>query len=203
MNENCPLFTAHCSLLTAHCSLLTVHCFKEEKLMRLGKDLIGKPVYSMTDGRLLGTVKDLYLDQDLELLTGIYMGSEGLIKRKSLLIPRRSIMVFGIDAMLSKSSDVVTDDEQAEEAEHWLRREDLQKREIDTPGGTKVGTIGDILLDGEARIIGFSLGKVFVEGPVADSRRILKGAIVDTGRDDGTMTVDLSKAEQPEADKEG
>jgi sporulation protein YlmC with PRC-barrel domain len=112
-------------------------------------------------------------------------------------------MVFGIDAMLSKSSDVVTDDEQAEEAEHWLRREDLQKREIDTPGGTKVGTIGDILLDGEARIIGFSLGKVFVEGPVADSRRILKGAIVDTGRDDGTMTVDLSKAEQPEADKEG
>jgi uncharacterized protein YrrD len=171
--------------------------------MRLGKDLIGKPVYSMTDGRLLGTVKDLYLDPDLELLTGIYMGSEGLIKRKSLLIPRRSIMVFGIDAMLSKSSDVVTDDEQAEEAEHWLRREDLQKREIDTPGGTKVGTIGDILLDGEARIIGFSLGKVFVEGPVADSRRILKGAIVDTGRDDGTMTVDLSKAEQPEADKEG
>jgi sporulation protein YlmC with PRC-barrel domain len=157
----------------------------------------------MTDGRLLGTVKDLYLDPDLELLTGIYMGSEGLIKRKSLLIPRRSIMVFGIDAMLSKSSDVVTDDEQAEEAEHWLRREDLQKREIDTPGGTKVGTIGDILLDGEARIIGFSLGKVFVEGPVADSRRILKGAIVDTGRDDGTMTVDLSKAEQPEADKEG
>jgi uncharacterized protein YrrD len=188
---------------TVHCSLLTVHCFKEEKLMRLGKDLIGKPVYSMTDGRLLGTVKDLYLDPDLELLTGIYMGSEGLIKRKSLLIPRRSIMVFGIDAMLSKSSDVVTDDEQAEEAEHWLRREDLQKREIDTPGGTKVGTIGDILLDGEARIIGFSLGKVFVEGPVADSRRILKGAIVDTGRDDGTMTVDLSKAEQPEADKEG
>jgi uncharacterized protein YrrD len=170
----------------------------EEHFMRLGKDLIGKPIYSMTDGRLLGSVKDLYLDQDLELLTGIYLGSEGLLKRKALLIARRSIMVFGVDAILAKSSDVVTDDEQAEEAEHWLRREDLQKREIDTPGGTKVGTIGDILLDGEARIIGFSLGKVFVEGPVAESRRIMKGAIEDTGRDDGTMTVDLTKAEQTE-----
>lgn len=164
--------------------------------MRLGKDLIGKPVYSMTDGRLLGSVKDVYLDKDLEMLVGVYLGSEGLIKRKSLLITRRNVMVFGIDAILAKASDVVTDDEEAKEAEHWLRREDLQKREIDTPGGTKVGSIGDILLDEEARIIGFSLGKVFVEGPVAESRRILKGAIVDTGRDDGVMTVDLSKAEQ-------
>lgn len=166
--------------------------------MRLGKDLIGKPIYSMSDGRLLGSVKDLYLDQDLELLTGIYLGSEGLLKRKALLIARRSIMVFGVDAILTKSSDVVTDEDDAEEAKFWLRREDLQKRDIDTPGGTKVGTIGDILLDGEARIIGFSLGKVFVEGPVAESRRIMKGAIEDTGRDDGVMTVDLSKAEQTE-----
>ncbi len=164
--------------------------------MRLGKDLIGKPIYSMTDGRLLGSVKDLYLDKDLELMTGVYVGSEGLIKRKALLITRRNISVFGIDAILAKSSDVVTDDDQADEAKHWLRRDDLQKREIDTPGGTKVGSIGDILLDEEAHIVGFSLGKVFVEGPVAESRRILKGAIIDTGRDDGVMTVDLSKAEQ-------
>ena len=164
--------------------------------MRLGKDLIGKPIYSMTDGRLLGSVKDVYLDKDLEMLNGIYLGSEGLIKRKALVISRRNVMVFGIDAILAKSSDVVTDDEEAEEVEHWLRREDLQKREIDTPGGTKVGSIGDILLDEEARVVGFSLGKVFVEGPVAESRRILKGAIIDTGRDDGVMTVDLSKAEQ-------
>jgi uncharacterized protein YrrD len=164
--------------------------------MRLGKDLIGKPIYSMTDGRLLGSVKDLYLDKDLELLTGIYLGSEGLIKRKSLLITRRNVNVFCIDAILAKASDVVTDDDEAKEAEHWLRREDLQKREIDTPGGTKVGSIGDILLDEEAHVVGFSLGKVFVEGPVAESRRILKGAIIDTGRDDGVMTVDLSKAEE-------
>jgi len=55
-------------------------------------------------------------------------------------------------------------------------------------------------LDGEARITGFSLGKVFVEGPVAESRRIMKGAVVDTGRDDGVMTVDLSKAEQTDSE---
>ena len=167
--------------------------------MRLGKDLIGKPIYSITDGRLLGSVKDLYLDQDLELLTGIYVGSEGLIKRKSLFVARRNIIVFGVDAILAKSSDVVTDDEATNEAEQWLRREELQKRGIDTPGGTKVGTIGDVLLDAEARINGFTLGKVFVEGPVAESRRIMKGAVIDTGRDDGVMTVDLSKAEQTDA----
>ena len=170
--------------------------------MRLGKELIGKPVYSMTDGRLLGNVKDLYIDKDLELLNGVYLGSEGLINRKPLLIARRNIQVFGIDAILAKSSDVVTDDDEAVEVEHWLRREDLQKREIDTPGGTKVGTIGDILLDEEAKIVGFSLGRVFVEGPVAKNRMIMKAAVLDTGRDDGVMTIDLSKAEQTSPDKQ-
>jgi uncharacterized protein YrrD len=100
--------------------------------MRLGKELIGKPVYSMTDGRLLGNVKDLFIDKDLELLTGVYLGSEGLINRKTLLITRRNIQVFGIDAILAKSSDSVSDDDQTSEVEHWLRREELQKREIDT-----------------------------------------------------------------------
>lgn len=169
--------------------------------MRLGKELIGKPVFSVTDGRLLGHVKDLYIDKDLELLNGIYLGSEGLINRKSLLIARRNIQVFGIDAILAKSSDAVADDDETKEMEHWLRREELQKREIDTPGGTKVGTIGDILLDEEAKIVGFSLGRVFVEGPVAKNRMIMKAAILDTGRDDGTMTVDLSKAEQTSPEK--
>jgi uncharacterized protein YrrD len=102
--------------------------------MRLGKELIGKPVYSITDGRLLGQVKDLYLNQDLEQLVGLFMGQEGLFSRKTLLIPRRSISVLGTDAVLVKGADVIVDDSEEEEAQFWLRRETLQGREVDTPG---------------------------------------------------------------------
>ena len=69
----------------------------------------------------------------------------------------------------------------------------------DTPGGTKVGQIGDVILDQEARVSRFRLSKVFVAGTIAEDPTIPRGAMLDTGGVDGVMTIDLPKAEQPEA----
>ena len=164
--------------------------------MRVGKELIGKPIYSVTDGRQLGTVKDLYLDLDLGILNGIFLGREGLLNRKARVIPRKNIAILGIDTVLVTGSDVVTDNVEMPEVEIWLRRENLQGREINTAGGTKVGTVGDVLFDEEAQVVGFALARVFVEGPVAENRIILKEAVLDAGGKTGVVTIDLSKAEQ-------
>jgi uncharacterized protein YrrD len=164
--------------------------------MRPGKDLIGKPIYSIVDGRMLGNVKDLYLDNNLDTLNGIYLGLEGLIKRKALLIQRDDVVVFGIDAILVKNGDVVTDDKQRPEIEGWLRLDKLRGREVDTPGGTKVGTVGDVMVGGAGEITGFALARVYVEGPVAEWGTLPRSALVDTGAQDRTMTVDLTKVEQ-------
>ncbi len=80
--------------------------------MRLGKDLIGKSIISVTDGRLLGAVKDVYINDQLYWLTGIHVGHEGLLKRKSLLIHRDSVVVFGIDAILVKNDAVITENKE-------------------------------------------------------------------------------------------
>lgn len=164
--------------------------------MRFSKDLIGKPIVSIDEGRHLGSVRDVYLDPDLRWLAGIHLGKEGLLSRKSLLIPRDAIAVFGVDFVLATGGDVVTDEKETPAAEQWLRLDRLQGREVDTTGGTRVGTIGDVLLDEEARIVGFSLSRVFVEGPVAESRTIYQAAVVDKGSEDNVMTVDLAKVEQ-------
>ena len=37
--------------------------------MRPGKDFVGKPIYSITDGQHLGNVKDLLLDVELSSVT--------------------------------------------------------------------------------------------------------------------------------------
>lgn len=176
--------------------------------MRLGKDLTGKLIISVSDGRIIGNVKDLYVDSDLTGLTGIYVGHEGLIKRKSLLIPRDSVIVFGIDAILVKKTDVITSDQELTDVGNWVRLSKLRGRDVDTPGGTKVGAIGDIILSEEGQITGFSLAKVFVEGPVAQQGTIPREAMLDTGDEDGVMTVDLVKVEgvrpevvPPEADE--
>jgi uncharacterized protein YrrD len=169
--------------------------------MRLSKDLAGKPIISVTDGRILGSVKDIYVNQELSWMTGIFVGQEGLIKRKSLLIARESVVVFGIDAILVKKSDVITNDRELAEAGNWLRLTKLRGRQVDTPGGTKVGTIGDIILGEDGHVTGFALAKVFVEGPVAQQGTIPREALVDAGDQDGVMTVDLTRAEQPKLEQ--
>ncbi|MEZ4644259.1 MAG: PRC-barrel domain-containing protein [Chloroflexota bacterium] len=163
--------------------------------MRLGKDLTGKQIISITDGRFLGNVKDIYVNQDLYWMTGIYVGSEGLLKRKHLLIPREQVAVFGIDAILVKNADVVVSLDEYDEAESWLRLDKLRGRDVDTPGGTKVGSIGDIIVGTEGHITGFTLGKVYVEGPIAEKATIPREGLIDTGAVDGVMTVDLPKVE--------
>ena len=164
--------------------------------MRHSSDLIGKPVVTMDEGRFLGNVKDVFLDEGLNWLAGVYLGKEGFLRRKQLLIPREAVVVFGVDAILVNDADVVSDDRETKEASSWIRLDSLRKRSVNTPGGTKVGVAGDVVLDGEARIIGFELSKVYVSGPIADERFIPRAALIDTGEEDGIMTVDLAKAER-------
>lgn len=167
--------------------------------MRLGKDLVGKQIISITDGRSLGNTKDIYINSELNDITGIYLGSEGLIKRKHFVITRANVVVFGIDAILVKESDVTAEEDNLPESVGWVRLSKLNKREIDTPGGTKVASIGDIILGEQGEITGFALSRVYVEGPIAQNGTIPRTAVIDTGGDDGVMTIDLTKAENPDA----
>jgi uncharacterized protein YrrD len=164
--------------------------------MRLGKDLIDKLVVSVSDGRLVGKVKDLYLDNNLEAITGLYLGSEGIFSRKPTLLRRDQVILFGLDAVLVKDSNVVIDSEQIEEFATWLRRNDLQGREVDTSGGTKVGMIGDVILNDEGGVVGFKLARVFVEGPIAKKQAVARDVVIEVGQEDGIMTIDLTRAEQ-------
>lgn len=165
-------------------------------MRRLGKDFVNKAVISLDEGRLLGRIQDLYLDSQLTSVNGLYMGSQGLIKRKSLVIPRDAIVVLGVDAVLVKSGDVITDDQVVPEAKGWFRRDKLSGREVDTPGGTKLGVVGDVVVEDDGTISAFALSRVHVEGPLAESRLISRQAVIDTGYEDGHMNADLSALEQ-------
>lgn len=171
--------------------------------MRLGKDLNDKLVISVTDGRLLGKVKDLYIDVTLNELTGINLGSEGMLRRKAILIPRDDVVVFGVDAILVKNADVVTDDQEHDVAREWSRMSKVKGREVHTPGGTRLGSIGDVLLDENGRVAGFALSKVYVEGPLAERGVVLRETVVETGQVDGDMTIDLLKLEELYRSQEG
>ena len=162
--------------------------------MQAAKDLIGKQVISISDGRRLGAVKDVYLDPALESVAGLFLGPEGWLSRNALLIQRSDVMVFGIDAILAKGSDVVS--QGTSESAKWIRRDQLQGHRVATAGGTRVGTIDDVLLSDDMRIIGLSLSYVSIEGPVAENRAIAREAMLGLDIEEVTMIIDLDKAER-------
>ena len=128
-------------------------------------------------------------------MLGIFLGSQGLVRRRSQLIRSGDVTVYGADAILVKSANVVTDDSELTAAKEWLRRDKLAGRDVDTPGGTRLGQLGDVVVDAAGRITSFAMWKVFVEGPLAEKRVIDRSTVLDTGAVDGRMTVDLSRLE--------
>lgn len=164
--------------------------------MRLSRELDGKMIVSISDGRILGKTKDVYLDPDLRNMTGFHIGREGLIKRKDILIQREDIVLLGQDAILVKDSDVFTDDQQVPGAKLWLRQDDLDGRQVVTPGGTKLGIVGDVVLDDNGAVREIALSRVLVEGPLAEKRNIPREAVLDVGKDGESMMVDLAIMEK-------
>lgn len=163
--------------------------------MRLAQKLINKPIITINEGQEIGKVQDFYLDQNLTHILGIYLGSEGLINRSESLIKRADVVKFGLDAVLIKDASSVMETSEVEEFDEYIRREEIQNRPVDTPGGTKIGRIGDVIFDSAAKITGFVLSQTFVSGPIEENRAISREAVVDIGNDDSVLTVDLTKAE--------
>ena len=128
--------------------------------MRPGKDIIGKRIYSVDKGDHLGSVKDLYFDAGLNSVVALYLGSEGLLSRKAKLIKLEHVIIMGNDVVLVDISDSVSNDKDVREAEHWIRRDEITGRYISTPGGTRVGELGDVFVGPNSQITGLKLSHI-------------------------------------------
>lgn len=163
--------------------------------MITAKDINSKSIISIADGKILGEVKDVYLDADMRQVVGIYLGTEGLIRRKDKMIERSALQVLGVDVWLVSASDVVVDKDSLPDAASYTPVGSLRGREIQTDGGTKLGVIDDVLLDENTGVLGFSLGKVFAQGPLAERKAVIRDAITNLGSKDSPMIADLALAE--------
>lgn len=160
------------------------------------KEQQNKDLISISDGRRLGKVRGLYLDKDATEVAAVYLGRKGLIFRQSLAVDEDHIQMYGIDALLVAGSDIVSDPKYIPDSPTFLLASDFWGREIETDGGTKIGTVDDIILDQDAKVSGFVLGKISVEGPIAEREAIARAAVTSLGSEDSPMIVELEKAEE-------
>lgn len=164
--------------------------------MRVATELINKSVFSIEEGKELGKVKDFFLDQDVKHLTAVSLGSDGLFGRDEKVIKWSDVVTLGEDAVLVKDARCIRATADVADLQTFVRRSEIRGRRIDTPGGTMIGHIGDLILDEEAHIVGFSLPQTYVSGPVADNQAISRSAVVDTGHGENAMTAILAEAEK-------
>ena len=159
------------------------------------RELSNKPLISITDGKKVGEVKDVYLDQDMRQVAAVFLGKEGLINRKTLMIDRSAVQVYGVDVWLVSSSNTVQGSGDIPGSETFILVGELRGREIQTEGGTKIAVIADVILDNEGRVLGFDLGKVYAQGPLADRKAIAREVILNLGNTKEPMTINLAQAE--------
>lgn len=160
------------------------------------KEFQGKLVISLSDGKKLGEIKDVYLDQEAGKIVAAFLGKSGIINRKSLTVELSHVKLFGIDTWLVEASDIVIAKDEVSGSDTYLLGDSLRGREIQTDGGTKIGTIGDILVDEKCNVLGFSFDKLQVEGPLSQSRVIARAAITNLGSSSAPMIAALDQAEK-------
>lgn len=160
------------------------------------KDFQGKLIISLTDGKKLGEIKDVYLDQEATKVAAAFLGKSGIINRKSLTIDLAHVKLFGIDAWLVDASDIVIAKDEVSGSDTYLLGDSLRGREVQTDGGTKIGAIGDILVDEKCNVLGFSFDKLNVEGPLSETRMIARSAITHLGSGNTPMIAALDQAEK-------
>jgi len=163
--------------------------------MAATKEFQGKLLISATDGKKLGEVKDVYLDKDATNIIAVFLGKEGIINRRSLLIDIGKVQLFGVDAWLINGSDTVQNKEDVAGSADFLLASNVRGRGIQTEGGTKIGTVGDVLVSATLEVTGFALDKIAVEGPIAANKAVARAAITELGGEERPMIALLAQAE--------
>jgi sporulation protein YlmC with PRC-barrel domain len=155
-------------------------------------DLKGKPIVAITNGAIIAKVSDLLVDPVERTVSAIIGAAGGLLSRQTLVIPVAAIHVWGQDVILVHDPDVVIKKEQLACHERCLSVEgQLKGREVVTEAGKRVAVLNDIVVDMDGRLVGYDLGKVLIEGPVAETKRIPVEATHALGPD--LLVVDEAK----------
>lgn len=143
------------------------------RISRLSLDMQGFQIISTTNGKIIGQVKDLLIDmKDLKIAAAV-TSKGGLFDSKIEAIQRKDILVWGEDVILVSVSDVINDQDNILGFKEWESAADqIKGKDVINTAGDKIAELNDVVIDSSGQIVGYDLSKVFIEGPVEESKRI-------------------------------
>jgi len=162
------------------------------RISRVAQSLKDFQIISITNGQKIGKVQDVLVDPARTRLAGIVVSSGSLLSRKSLVIPRDKVVVWGEDVILVENPDVLQPKGKLDGLEDWLSASNnLKGMEVISTDGTKIAEIKDVVINADAQLVGYDLNQVFIEGSINKSKRIAVKATKSLGPD--VLIVDPEK----------
>ncbi len=158
--------------------------------------LINKQIISVADGRIVGDVKDVYLDNNVGAIVGLYLGTEGLLRRSPLIVQHNAVQLYGEDVILVYESDIIVKGQDLAGFNTWVRRSEIQGREIESSSGTKIGYIDDALFATTGQVLGFTITRPMIAGPLSKNKLISREIVTEPGHETKKLVIDMVKAEQ-------
>jgi len=171
--------------------------------MRKGKSVIGQPVYSLSDGTKVDSVKDLILEEGEDGVVALLV-SEGGLLGTSTVVPFSAVARFGPSAvMIDDRASAVPAASDPRVHEILERRGTLLGSRVITDGGEELGTIADLYFDETSgRISGYEVSGGFLGDatrgssylPFTDIRTIGTDVVIAT--DEAREILDRPVADQ-------
>jgi len=132
------------------------------------QELVGNPVIVATNGVMIAKIQDLLIDPESLKVAAAITSKGTLLNRDVEAMPADYVSVWGKDAILAKQTDVIVKLAELDGRDGWLSvSDDIRGYEVVAEDGTRIGTLGDLVLDREGRIMGYEMSEVAVEGRVA------------------------------------
>jgi uncharacterized protein YrrD len=173
-------------------------------IMHLSRALQGRSIVSVTNGQIVAKVEEILIDPTTRQVAAVITSKGSLLKREPGIevIPGEAVQVWGRDVILVKRPEVIVKKDTLPGHEDWLTVSDqIKGHDVVGTDGTRIGQLNDVIIDAAGQLVGYSLARVFIQGPVAQSKRIAAKATRALGGDvllvEPTEIVEASEAVEP------
>ena len=124
--------------------------------MMRGKEITGLPVYDASEGRKLGSIKDIVLDIDSRKVVGFTVDTGGLFGPGHKVLPMDEIKSIGPDAVMveDKTHAVLHDEGREPEIRKILDEgHSVYGKKILTRSGKDLGAVSDIMVETDSGVV--------------------------------------------------
>jgi uncharacterized protein YrrD len=148
------------------------------------RQLNGKAIIDIQTGEKIGQVDDLLFDPNTLGIGALLFSEGGLFNRQSQSLPAINVQVWGKDVLLVNRSGTGGALDQMPGKDEFVKLSDqLRGRYVVSTAGERVGQIDDVLIDDRGRLVGYDLSQVFIQGRLAELKRIPVEATSSLGKD--------------------